>query len=310
MSTPVDAVPVPPPLTGYVLAASGAILFASKGVIIKIAYAEGLDAVTLLALRMLFSAPVFVAVAVWSARRRIGGDALRLDARTVLAAFGAGLIGYWFASFADFKGLETLSPQFERLILFTYPLFVVLFGAAFFGQPLRVHTLGAFAISYAGLAVVFLSDFAVEGSAIAVGTAWVLSSAVAFALYQLIAKPMVVKLGPAMFSALAMGGATAGVLVHFALTHQVAALAVPSDALLAALAVAVLATVLPTYLMNSALMMISAAANATIGTLSPVFTLALAWAILGEAITPADLAGTALVLGGVGLFTLLDRRRR
>lgn len=301
--------PAQVPLLGYVLAASGAILFASKGVIIKIAYAEGLDALTLLALRMLLSAPVFLAVAVWSARRHPPAAARPLGLRAVAGALGAGLIGYWYASYADFRGLETLSPQFERLILFTYPLFVVLFGAAFFRQPVRAHALAAFAISYLGLALVFVTDFAEEGSAIAVGTAWVLSSAIAFALYQLIAKPMVVAMGPALFSALGMGGATLGVLVHFALTHPLGALAVSPDGLKAAVAVAVLATILPTYLMNAALTMISAAANATIGTLSPVFTLMLAAVVLGEAITPSDLAGTALVLAGVGLFTVLDRRR-
>jgi drug/metabolite transporter (DMT)-like permease len=75
-----------------------------------------------------------------------------------------------------------------------------------------------------------------------------------------------------------------------------------------ALAVAVIATVLPTYLMNMALSRISAAANSVIGTLSPVITLVLAALVLGEVITLADVVGTILVLAGVGLFTVLDRR--
>ena len=47
------------------------------------------------------------------------------------------MLGYWFASYTDFLGLVYISAQFERLILFTYPAFVVLFGALFFGQPMR-----------------------------------------------------------------------------------------------------------------------------------------------------------------------------
>jgi drug/metabolite transporter (DMT)-like permease len=75
------------------------------------------------------------------------------------------------------------------------------------------------------------------------------------------------------------------------------------------LLLAVGATVLPSFLLNMALGRISAQANATIGTLSPVVTILLAVAVLGEAFTWIDAAGTAMVIAGVGWFTLADRRR-
>ena len=65
---------------------------------------------------------------------------------------------------------------------------------------------------------------------------------------------------------------------------------------------------LPSFLLNAALHRISAQANATIGTLSPVMTILLAVLLLGETLTVADVAGTALVLAGVGWFTLADRK--
>jgi drug/metabolite transporter (DMT)-like permease len=65
--------------------------------------------------------------------------------------------------------------------------------------------------------------------------------------------------------------------------------------------------VLPTFFMNAALYRISAQANATIGTLSPVATILLAVAILGERLSLADILGTALVLAGVGWFALAER---
>jgi drug/metabolite transporter (DMT)-like permease len=293
---------------GYALAAAGAIMFASKGVLIKLAYAEGVDALTLLALRMLFSAPVFIAVGIWASRRPGAPVRAPLGWRGLAAGLGTGLLGYWYASYADFKGLETLSPEFERLILFTYPFFVVLIGAAFFRHPLRARSVGAFALSYAGLAVVFLTDYRSQGPAVITGSLWVLTSALAFAVYQLLAKPLIGRMGSALFTAIGMSGAALGIFVHFALTHPLSALVVPPDALAAALAVAVLATVVPTYLMNAALSKISAAANSTIGTLSPVATLVLAAAVLGETISLADVLGTTLVLAGVGLYTVLDRR--
>ena len=70
------------------------------------------------------------------------------------------------------------------------------------------------------------------------------------------------------------------------------------------------ATVLPSFFLNAALHRISAQANATIGTLSPVMTIALAVAILGEPLTLVDVIGTILVLAGVGWFTLADQYAR
>lgn len=312
MTAPAAASPVraaPAPVTGYLLAALGAVLFSSKGVLIKLAYAEQVDAITLLTLRMGLSAPIFVFVGILAARRagrRAGAQPI--SGADVVRATLIGLVGYWFASYTDFKGLETLSPQFERLILFTYPLFVVLFGAAFFGLPFRRRSLGAFAISYLGLALIFLTDLRADGAVVAVGAAWVLGSALAFALYQLLAKPVIGRLGAPLFTSIAMTGAAAGTIVQFLATRPLADLAVSPWALEVSAMIAIGATVLPTYVMNAALSKISAQANAVIGTLSPVATLVLAVAILGETVTTADLLGTALVVGGVGLFTLVDRR--
>ena len=57
-------------LSGALLVAAGAIAFSGKGVIIKLAYRYGVDALTLLALRMLLSAPLFLALAWWAVRGR------------------------------------------------------------------------------------------------------------------------------------------------------------------------------------------------------------------------------------------------
>ena len=105
-----------------------------------------------------------------------------------------------------------------------------------------------------------------------------------------------------------MSGAAAAALLQFALTQPLASLVVGPKLLLYGLLLAIGATVLPSFLLNAALQRISAQANATIGTLSPVITILLAVAILGETFTWIDAAGTALVLAGVGWFTLADRR--
>lgn len=294
--------------SGYALAAAGAILFASKGVIIKFAYAENVDAETLLALRMGLSVPVYVAIGLFAFAR--DGHPEALDLKTFAAILGIGLLGYWFASYVDFLGLLYISAPFERLILFTYPLFTVLLGAAFFGQPFRMKALAAFALSYAGLALVFAKDVGAAGlDATLTGAALVLCSAVAFALYQLLAKSRIGRIGPSLFTCIAMSSAAVGAIAQFLIVRDVAVLGeLSARAWTVALVLAFVGTLAPSFLLSAALHRITAQANAVIGTVSPVATLALAALLLGEPVTAIDLAGAALVLAGVGWFTLADRR--
>ncbi len=298
---------------GYVLAALGAFLFASKGIWIKFAYHYQTDASSLLTLRLALATPFFVLGGVmtwWRARKAEVSSLPAVDADPLLylKAMGVGVLGYWVASYTDFASLETLSPQFERMILFTYPLFVIVFGALFFAQRMRVSALWTFAIAYAGLALVFVTDLRAHGRAIATGALWCTVSSVAFAMYLLLAKPMIRRLGPSMFTSFAMTGAAIATFVQFAFVHRLSDFHMSPALWELGLGLAIGATVMPSYLTNFALSLISSQANAVISFINPVFTLALSGLILKEKITPADIIGTFLVVVGVGLYTFLDQK--
>lgn len=300
----------PVPLAGYGLAICGAILFASKAVAVKLAYAAGADAELLLALRMGLSLPVYLAIGVLAVQRqRASGTALPGPGLVAKAAL-VGLLGYWFSSYTDFLGLQYISAAFERLILFTYPLFVVLFGALFFGLPIKRRALVAFLLSYGGLAIIFAQNFSAGGADVARGAGWVLLAAIAFALYQLIAKGLIARIGASLFTCIAMTAASVAALAQFVALRPLSSLLVSSHLFAIAVFLAIFATVLPTFLMNAALQRISAQANATIGTVSPVATMLLGFFFLGEAVTPLEFAGGLLVMASIGWFTLADARRR
>jgi drug/metabolite transporter (DMT)-like permease len=298
-------------LIGYACAASGAFLFSTKAIFIKLAYAEGVNAETLIALRMVMALPVYVVIGLMAVRdrRRAGTDLP--DLGLVWRAAAVGALGYWFASYADFLGLVFISAQFERLILFTYPAFVVILGALFFAQPIRARTLIGIAISYAGLSLIFATRLTTLGPNVAKGAGLVLAAALAFALYQLLAKGLIGRIGPRLFTCIAMSSAAAFAIGQFAVTQSAESLAAAANptVLLYGVLLAIGATVLPSFLLNTALGRISAQANATIGTLSPVATIVMAVIVLGEDFGLIDAAGTVLVLAGVGWFTLADRRR-
>ncbi|MGV8839384.1 MAG: DMT family transporter [Bauldia sp.] len=293
---------------GVLFAAAAAFLFSTKGIVIKLAYEEGLDAETLMALRLGLSLPVYLAIGVFSIRdhRKTGRPLPGL--RLVASACFVGFLGYYVASYTDFLGLQYVSAQFERMIIFTYPLLVVLFGAWFFGQKARPAALVCIAIAYGGLALMIVEKLGEPGSNLFLGVGFVLASAIAFAFYQLLAKPVIGAMGPRLFTCIAMTAASVVALLQFAVTHPISALAVTPTAFWYAVLLAVGATVIPSFLLASALHRISAQSNSAISMVSPPATIVLAFLVLGERLSVLDAVGIVLVLGAVAWMTLGDRR--
>lgn len=293
-------------ITGFILSALGAMLFAAKGVIVKLTYAHGVGVAPLLALRMLLSTPVFVIVGLMEWRRR--PVALRPSLKDMSLAALVGMVGYHLSSWLDFEGLARIDAQSERLILFTYPFFVILLGWAIYRRPLTWHAVGGAVISYAGILAMFGGAPERLSPAHLTGALYVLAAAFTFACYQLFGREMIVKCGAALFTAIAMSAAGVSIMAQFFLTHPVSDLAVSRAAWPLVFALAFFATVVPAFLMSAGTARIGAQGNAIIATLSPVVTVVLAVQLLGEPFGWPEAIGTALVLAGVGFFTAINVR--
>jgi drug/metabolite transporter (DMT)-like permease len=296
-------------ITGYLLTLAGAALFSSKAIFIKLAYRETPDALLILAWRMIFSLPVFVAVGIWAYRRQRQRGEPRPDGMLVLRALVTGLIGYYLAMILDFQGLIYVQAQLERLALFTYPIFLLFIGRVFFGGKLSRSHIVAAAMSYLGLALVFLSDFQGGGGNVALGLVLVLGSALAFAVYQLLATSLIAGLGSVIFTALSLSAAAVTTLIHFYLANGGFNLAASPSYLALAAATGLVATVIPSFLVNAGMARIGAQSTAMISTISPLVTIYLAVILLGERFGLTEAAGTALVVGGVGYHTWRDLRK-
>ena len=287
---------------GPLFAIVGTLGFSFKAILIKLAYAwHPIDATTLLALRMLYAAPFFIAMAWWAGR-----DAARIPRSDALRLIALGFIGYYLASLLDFAGLMYISAALERLVLYLYPTIVVLLSALVLRKPIGRRAMVALALSYAGIVLVFWHDLRVTGDtrAIATGGALVFGSALLYAIYLVGAGGIIGRLGSMRFIAWAMLASTVFVFAQFLLTRPLAALDVPPRIHALTLAMATFATVLPTWMIAESIRRIGANQASLVGSLGPVFTIGLGAMILGEPTHPIQLAGAALVLGGVMLVSL------
>jgi drug/metabolite transporter (DMT)-like permease len=116
---------------------------------------------------------------------------------------------------------------------------------------------------------------------------------------------MVGRIGALRFAAYATTVAALCCLVQFALTRPiVTAFTYPWQVYGYALAMAVIATVLPVILTAKAIQMIGAPKVAIIGAVGPIATILLAWWFLGEPIGWEQIAGAALVMSGVLLISV------
>jgi drug/metabolite transporter (DMT)-like permease len=290
------------PLTGALMVAVAAVAFSGKAIIVKLAYRHGVDAVTLLALRMLFAAPLFAALAWWAARR---ARATRLSRRELATVFLVGLLGYYLASLFDFLGLQYITAALERLVLFLYPTLVVLYAALASRQRIRHRDVLALALSYVGIALVFVNDLTTQQTNVALGAFFVLLSAICYAAYLIGSGRLIHRVGSVRFAGLASLAATLGVLLHFLALRDVALLvAQPAPVHGWALLMATVSTVLPIVLTSAGIRRIGSDNAAMIGTLGPAATIFLGYVFLDEPITAVQLAGAALVVSGVLVIAL------
>ena len=180
---------------GALLAVLGVLGFSFKAILIKLAYRTApVDPVALLTLRMLYSAPFFIAIAWWSGRAPGTAPIGWRDARLLA---GLGFIGYYLSSLLDFLGLQYVTASLERLMLFLYPTIVVVLSAIFLAQPITRRTVAALALSYSGIAIAVAHDirFTGDAHAIALGATLVFSSAVGYAIYLVAAGGIIARLG-------------------------------------------------------------------------------------------------------------------
>lgn len=292
---------------GVIFALLAAVGFSAKAILVKLAYLDHVDAVTLLALRMAFSAPFFIGVALW-ARLHHAEPLDRQDRMLVLAL---GLIGYYLSSFLDFLGLQYISAGLERLILFLYPTMTVILAALVYKRPIGSRTLAAMALSYAGIALVFMHDMGMkQGGSIALGASLIFLSTLSYSTYLVGAGHAIARIGTARFTAYAMVVASAASLLQFGVTRPLSALDLPLRVYELSIAMAIFSTVLRVFLLSYAIRRIGSGSASLIGSVGPVSTIYMAYVFLGERISLLQIFGSALVLSGVLIISLSSKKEK
>lgn len=277
----------------------GAICFSTKAIFVKLAYRDSsVDTVSLLALRMLFSLPFFASAAAFSSGKQSN---IKFTTRQWLLVALVGCLGYYVSSYLDFVGLQFVSAGIERLVLFIYPTFVVLISFLIFKVAVTARQKWALLITYAGLFIAFFSEARINtaASGFYFGAGCILLCALTYALYIVGSGRLIPAIGSVKFNSYAMTFACVAVLLHFFITSDHSLLDWPVIVYGYALAMALISTVIPSYLVSISLNRLGSNNTAIIASIGPISTILQASWFLDETTSIYQWFGTIFILAGI-----------
>ena len=296
---------------GFVFAILAAITSSSKAVFVKLIYLQSeISALELLLVRLLIALPFFVLLIIWPRIQRHSqythlpeeGFESKEKLKLGLTLFWLGFTGYYFASLTDFIGLSYISAGLERLVLFTYPTLVLAIESIWKRRRPSNRTLSGVFICYLGLFAAFSHDLSQTGHSkdIWTGVGWVALSGLSFAFYYLATSSIVAQIGARRLTGYAGIVATICTVIHFALVGNWSFLwTLTNEVWFLIAAISILCTLLPSLFLASAIQRLGPGLTANLGSIGPMLTILIAWWLLGESISSAQILGMGLVVLGI-----------
>lgn len=281
---------------GLALVALSTVAYGIQPIFGKVAFAAGIAPVPLLAWRYA------IALACLALLERGPRPPLRVRLRL----WGIGSV-FVLNSVAYFMALDALPATVTALILFSYPVIVAMLAALAGVERLTGRALVAALVAFAGCALT--AGALVPGEALPRdGVAWALVAACVYAGYVVLS------------SRFAAGVSARMLVLHLlqvaTLLCAAAALAGPGLALpreprawLAVLGMAVVSTVVSMIAFLAGMAIVGPSRASVMASLEVLVTLALAFLLLGERLTPLQWGGAALILGAVAFQNAAALRR-
>jgi drug/metabolite transporter (DMT)-like permease len=276
-------------LIGLVLVAISAASFGTLAILGRYAYADGMDAPTILFLR--FSLAAMVLAPLQAARREAVPPA-----PTLVRLVGMGALGYVGQAMSYLTALKYASSGLVALLLYLYPICVAILSATLLREKITRPTAAALGLALLGLAL----TVGPEGGHL-LGILLAIAAAIIYSVYILVGTQVLKQVSPIQSSTIifASAGAASGLLMFATGPHWPASTA----GWVTIGAIVIVATVVPVVTFLGGLRRIGPTNAALLSTLEPAVTVVLAATLLGERLKPLSLLGGGLILLAVALLT-------
>lgn len=280
-----------------ILALVGAIMFSSKAVVVKLSYEYKIDSLSLLLLRMGFSLPIYIIIAFIKPNNSVNKKHSYKDWFNLIFL---GVIGYYFASYLDFQGLQYITASLERLVLFIYPTITTVLAFIYLKRAISVYKIIAIVFTYIGIGVAFLGkDHHNIKDDFWLGVGLIFASAITFSIYLVGSEKIIPKFGVKRFTTYCMIVSCISVLIHFGIKSDIDITSFPWQVYALGGVIAIFNTVLPSYMMSASIKIIGSSTTAVLSSVGPISVIILGYLLLDEQISYFQIAGTFIVIIGV-----------
>jgi drug/metabolite transporter (DMT)-like permease len=293
-------------VSGILIGVLGIVLFSSKAVMVKLAYQYQVDALSLLLLRMLFSFPFYVVIAIIYSRKENSVVLVKNDYAWVLVF---GVVGYYLSSYFDFIGLQYIKASLERIILFLYPTIIIVLNKLFFKKPITSTQALAIFLTYIGIFITFFGEVVISGNDTYLGGFFILLCAITYAIYLVGSGWLIPKFGVVKFTSYVMIISCVCVFIHFGLFSNINIFSLQKEVYVLGFLIAIFATVIPSFLVSESISRINSSNFAVIAGFGPVSTIILAGIFLNEVLTLMQLFGALVVICGILLVSLKKEKK-
>jgi len=268
--------------------------FGSMAIFGKLAYGEGVNVGTLLAVRFLLGAALFWGLVIAGSRLAETRGLQRRDVGIGLALGGA---GYAAQAGLYFAALQRIDASLLSLLLYTFPAIVTAAAVALGRDRVDRRKLIALALTSSGLVLVLAG--AAAGSFDAIGAAMAIGAALVYSVYILVSEGVAGRTNPYVLSALVCSGAAVTLTLGSSLLGQFHPGAVTADGWLWLCCIAGVSTVAAISLFFAGLRLVGPATASILATVEPVVTVFLAFLVFGETLASLQLLGALMVLASV-----------
>ncbi len=255
-------------------------------VLARVAYEGGADVTAVLFLRFAIAAP-FMALLL-----RLRGSPWPRG-RILVGLMAMGGVGYVAQSLSFFTALTLASTSLVALLLYTYPAIVTVLSALLFGTRLTPVRVGALCLALTGTALIAGPELSGRPLGVVLGA----SAAVVYSVYILAGSRLMPMAGALSSSAVVMASAATVYAVIVGVQRPSFPETVTGWA--AVVAIALVSTVVAITSFFAGMERLGASDASTVSTVEPVVTVALAWVVLDEPLSPAQVAGAVLALAAV-----------
>ena len=295
-------------LQGFLLVLAATALLSFRSILVKLAYAENISVMNLFYYRFLITVPLLLSFSAYIKKKELI-QAIK-NKKIALSCIIAGFFGYYLATLLDFHSLTLMDASVNRLIVYTFPIYILVFNSLLKKTWPTLRECAHFLSIQVGLFLV-LGNFSASQAISTKGAIFAFLAAISYSVYILINQEIGKKIGSILFTSYSVSSSFLFINIHYfstLSTENLHAISMKGWGII--LTMAIFCTCLPLVLISEGIKKIGAPRFSLINATGPIMTIFLCYVMLDERMSLIQLTGAAIIIGVLSYSETRKKRQR